>query len=99
MSEKATSPIVIENSDASYATGVKRFHAPCVVTSACPMCGEAVVKDLYGQEYLSYPSVNKPFTLWFYHEYQSADGQWDEHEWSSDVQVVLRVTLEVAEPK
>ena len=73
---------------------VKRFYVGGVVESVC-LCGDKVQRDL-GYDYMSYPHLNKPTNLHFYHsKEEESDGEWKElcgAEWTE--QIVIRVTLE-----
>lgn len=62
----------------------KRTNLPLEVSSVCPLCLVTVKKDLSKDHYLSYPAIDEPEDLYFYHD---VCGQ----EWSHCV--VLEVTL------
>lgn len=73
---------------------IKRCYLPIVITDTCPHCGLSVQKFLSG-DYVSYPKLNKPFTINMHHVIEHDDGMRDEeHDWP--VQVILRVTMEAA---
>lgn len=44
---------------------VKRFHVPYELRQCCPSCGRVVRYNLLA-EYLSYPTVGKPFEFGMY---------------------------------
>jgi hypothetical protein len=87
----ARPPEIELDRDTPYVIDVKRLYLPSVKVHAdCPTCGRRVTRDL-GARYLSYPDLNVPFDLGFSHE---APEDSVDHEFS--VQVVLRITLELA---
>lgn len=63
----------------------KRFYLPQQVFAICPKCGAEVERD----GYLSYPKVNQPMRMTFWHHVGTEEHEWDE-------QIVLRVTIEAA---
>ena len=64
---------------------VKRFYMPGIVLkSKCPKCGASCEIDL-SQEYLSYPTVNKPFDHLIYCD--ECDHEWEER-------LILKIKLE-----
>lgn len=80
----------ITNSPDSMSIDVKRFYVPAVITAQCPFCGKECEND-YSDEYFSYPDTNERFGAHFYCD--GPEGK-DDHEF--EVDVVLRITLEVA---
>ena len=75
--------------------GLKRCRLEGVrLTSYCPSCGAGVTKDMGNGrgDYLSFPAINEPIEVHFYHECPLEDGGWGDAEW--DVQIVLRVSVE-----
>ena len=73
------------------ATNVKRMHVPYTVTSTCPQCGVEDTRD-FSIDYLSYPVLDKPAKVYFYHDAGDTDHNWEGF-------VILRLTLEVAEQR
>jgi hypothetical protein len=64
---------------------VKRFYIPIVIDALCTKCGE-ICKHDFGNDYLSYPIINKPESVGVYCE------KCDEH---FEVNVTLRLSLDV----
>lgn len=66
----------------------KRTYLPILIKSTCPKCGQPVEMNLSdNSSYLSYPTINKPFDLKFYHQCLASQST----EWS--YRVILRVSL------
>ena len=83
----------IENTGDVCDLDIKRCYLPIVITDTCPKCGAEVSKHL-DNDYVSYPKVNKPFTINMHHIIEHPDRD-EEHDWP--VRVVLRVMVEAAE--
>lgn len=67
---------------------VKRLHLPIVLTHTCTTCKSTITKDLSNQDYLSYPTLDKPFRQHFYcHECDVEDR----------VELLLTLSLSVLE--
>jgi hypothetical protein len=86
--------ITIKNTKDVCALDIKRCYLPIVITDTCPKCGAQVSRNL-GSDYVSYPTVNKKFTINMHHVIEHPDRD-EEHEWP--VHVVLSVVMEVADP-
>jgi hypothetical protein len=82
----------IENLGAEVTCEIKRFYFPAILTSNCPECGEEVVKDGRNQ-YISWPSFNKPQEVHFYHEAEvdlgNGEKDYIDHEWSETILIKL----------
>jgi len=63
---------------------VKRFYVPVIIKAKCPKCKKEIEND-YSQDYLSYPTANKPMETYFYCE------DCDEEFY---INTILKVTLE-----
>jgi len=63
---------------------VKRFYLPIQIERNCPKCGTKCEHDL-SQDYLSYPTVNKKESIYFY---------CNECEHEFEIDVKLKISLE-----
>lgn len=55
----------------------KRCYVPgYVLHSQCPKCGESATRDL-GSNYLSYPTVGKPYDVGFCCRVEECQEEWD----------------------
>lgn len=76
----------------TFELDIKRFSIPeIIIKDNCPNCGIECNYDLGGIQSLAYPLVNTPIAINMY----CGDGC--EHEWK--VQAILKVNLELVEPK
>jgi len=58
--------ININKSKEEFEISEKRFYLTGIkIEAICPNCGEKIVRDL-GDDYLSYPTVNKPINIGMY---------------------------------
>ncbi len=56
---------------------VKRFYVPgCTLKSKCPKCATDYERDC-GDEYFSYPPINKPFEETLYCQNNDCEQEWD----------------------
>lgn len=77
----------IENLTITEIQMAKRFYLPVIISEKCPACGHEVKVDFSVDSYLSYPSPNEPFQYDFYCDECG-------HEWKSEEEIVLKITLE-----
>jgi len=74
---------IMQQEQEVYEIDIKRFYVPWYIETECPMCG--LLTDNEG-EYLSYPSVGKPFKVLF-----SCDEC--DHEWYHEI--LLKLNIEI----
>lgn len=94
MSEKT----IIKEGDGKGSLDVKRFIVPNLsIKAKCPYCGEMVESNqTIWDGYFSYPEVNQPITLNFYHEYiGERDEDYDEHEFYIE-NVILKLDIDIS---
>ena len=65
------------------------MNVPYTVTSNCPQCGIEDTRD-FSIDYLSYPTIDNPVKVYFYHDTEDGDHEWQEF-------VILRVSLDPVE--
>lgn len=84
---------IISSSNPSLDMDVKRFYMPGVTfKSNCPHCGELQSKDME-RHYLSYPKMNSPLQVHFYHETEEdAQGRSESHEWSETIILSIAIS-------
>ena len=69
-----------------YESDEKRFYIPgCKIVGSCPSCGAKWESD-FGNDYLSYPTINAPFMFYCYCPKCH-------HEWQEKIRV--NITLEL----
>jgi len=78
----------LSNGGEPFEVDVKRFYFPTTLEAKCPTCGTEVKRE-FSDDYLSYPTANKPFDLNVY--CAGPEGK-DDHNFT--VKVMLRVALE-----
>lgn len=72
---------------------IKRFYVPgFVLKTKCPKCGGDFERD-YGEDYLSYPPVGKPFKETLYCCADVDDGGTCEHEWEVTLRLDVRLSV------
>lgn len=98
MKVKKHPPVTIERTplkkgDSGWELEVKRFCVPgTVLKTTCPKCGGAYKVD-FDEDYLSYPTVGKPFKERFYCYAPTDDvGGVCEHEWEVLLQLDVVLT-------
>ena len=52
--------------DATHEIAIKRFNLPATAIDTCPTCGKECSARFDGDDYISYPKIGVPTTLWLY---------------------------------
>ena len=68
------------------ALDIKRFYIPLQIDTKCPNCGKEINVDLNGDDYLSYPYLNKPESVYCYCNECGAE---------FDFEITLRLKVEI----